>query len=987
MFEDHTGQTIGQYIIIRKESETSIGTTFWGRSLDLSKEVTVLFINPQVSEVEGFESRFQEYVQKAAALDNPGLVKVLDTGRLDETPPVFYITREMLPGNSLSQLLEQLKKQGSWITLGEAVCLVRQLALTLDYVYASGDRRVFDPRKVHFWAMPVERLPYTPVIDDPGIDDFFLDAQTRRNSLPAAYISPEEALQSPTDARSAVYSLGILLYELVTGQLPFPVTDLSDAARYHARQPLPPPSAWRADLPKAVEAVIVRALQKGPDQRFSSLAEMAEELNWTLPALDGLVTFPPAFERAVGLVSLYMASLGEYRSYAEKAAGKAVRVESDTKPLPKASQEGAAPPQPGTNLSLALDQVKLSVEPGRTVTTSIAVHNGGSKAGVFILGLEGVPASWISFSPREVPLNPGEQKTTQLILKPPRLSTTRAGRYSLTVRVVDSQKPSRLSQESAVLTVGAYSQFKLELPNVRVSGEETARLMVTNTGNVPDTFTIEPADASGELVFEPGQSQVRLNPGQVGQADYTISQRTLRIFGGTRSHRYSATVKSTDGSKQSLPGEYVSKSLLPTWVPLIFLIMCLCIISLAMIYVTRNQLQGTSAQRTTVAQQTGTVESVQGTSLAATETYQYILGANDATRQSITQTVQSGMIQTATAQVFGTATSIVGTATSQVATATAMAIQQTAQGNATVAAQATQTAAAQSTQLASQVGTATAISSTATAQTGLLLTATAQTGYAQTATAQSSLIRTATAVAALIQTATAQVGGWQTQTAVAATATAQANQTVTPPTRRLLYVYQNNSGLGNDYKNFLKNRGYSMDLVPVDAISSTNFSQYQLVLIGPDTGSDGTWGDLGGAWADKVESSNLPVVGLGEGGFNFFGEIGLGIGFPNGIGTSTKDAVALNTQDEVWKTPNPVPVPGNGIVPLYTKDSDTYTSNLAQPFPPGVIAFAQWPEGVNQFPIIRENRFLLWGYRASPNDFTGSGSALFLNVLDSFFTP
>jgi hypothetical protein len=173
----------------------------------------------------------------------------------------------------------------------------------------------------------------------------------------------------------------------------------------------------------------------------------------------------------------------------------------------------------------------------------------------------------------------------------------------------------------------------------------------------------------------------------------------------------------------------------------------------------------------------------------------------------------------------------------------------------------------------------------------------------------------------------------------------------------------------------------------VDAISSINITQYQLVLIGPETGSDGSWGDASGSWANKVVSSNLPVVGLGEGGFNFFGKIGLGIGFPNGIGTSTSKAYALNTQDEVWRTPNAIAIPGDKNVTLYDRDSETYTSNLAQPFPSNVIAFAQWPEGVNQFSIIRESRYLLWGYRETPNEFSDSGSALFLNVLDSFLTP
>jgi eukaryotic-like serine/threonine-protein kinase len=981
MKENRTGSTIGQFILLRKESESALGAWYWGRRIDLSREVTCLLVNTDITADDEKKGKYIELVQKAAGVFHPGVTRVLDFDELDEIPPVSYIISEWIPGSNLRVLLEEMKQQGSWVTLGEAVRLVRQLALTYDYLYSADALRAFNPEKIKFRAEAIGDLPYTPVVVDLGLDPLVRKvADPGQNTLPA-YLSPEGALSQPTDQRSVIYSLGILLFELATGQLPFPVTTLAEASRFHPRQPVPPPRTLRTDLPQSLEAVIIRSLQKNPASRYVTLAEFAEELNWLLPGLEGLIDPPAVFEKVGSLAALYLASLGEHREYAEKTAPalskqQAGTGEPATRPVGKV-QSAAGKVE---KVEVTLDQVQISVEPGRTTSTLVAIHNPGSKDGNFILSIEGIPSGWVAFSPREFPLKAGEQKTAQLIVKPPRLSGTRAGRYTIAVKVVEKLNPQWKGEASITLTIGVFNQFRLEFSVPRTQGEESAELLITNTGNVPDTYTIMPQDLDGELSFDPEESQVRLNPDQVGKAEFTPTLRSVRLFGGNRSHAYTAVVRAASGEKQVQTGEYVSSSLMPAWVPLVLFLICLCSAAAGLIYVTQSTLRGTSSQRTQVAQQTGTSIAAQDTILAATQTVMALENANQATLFAFTQTALAAEAETATAQVGATITSISDTAT-------AIAQNATAQANETAAMFVTETAAANETLQAGGAQTATAVSITATALSEQLLTATAQVGFSQTATAQAALFLTATAQSSFSQTATAQsaIGTAQAGTAIAqaATATAQANLTRTPAIKRVAYFYLTSTSLGNEYRNFLSQHNYDVILRPLDAIPSENLAQYKLILIAPETGQNGNWGDAAGTWAKKIADSDLPVVGLGEGGFNFFGKNSLSIGFPNGIGTTSQDLYVLNPNDQIWKTPNPIPIPVNRTLRIYNQSQDTMVSNLQPPFPVSITVYAQWPENVNQFPLIRQDgRFILWGYRQSPDEFTSSGASLFLNLLD-----
>jgi serine/threonine protein kinase len=882
---------------------------------------------------------------------------------------------EWLPGASLGDLIVELRKRGSWITLGEAVRLVRQLALTLVEVAHSVTPSNLDPRNIRFRPAPAEKLPYTPVFVGLSLESLNPDQATiPSDPLGLAYCSPEIVKGETADLRSDVYSLGILLYELVTSQLPFSVNSQAEAIRYHSRQPVPPPKILRPDLPQPVEHVILKCLQKDPNDRFPGLQELADELDWTLPGLEGNIQPPPAYEKTESLMTLYLESLGEYRSEIEKyafvgAAAAAKSNQETTRPVKKRMES----PVLGS-IEVSLEQIQLTVEPGRTLTTSIAVHNDSTSEGYFTLGVEGIPASWVSFSPREFALLPGEQKTAQFILKPPRISTTRAGRYSLTFRAVDSKLPSRLGETNATLTIGAFNQFRLELETPQVNPSETARLLVTNTGNIPDSYTISPHDPAGEVAFEPEQSQVRLNPGQVGQAEFQPSLQTIRLFGGLKTHPFNLNVVSASGGKQSKPGEYLSKPLLPSWLPLVLLFLCICASIFGLVYITQTTLRGTSAQRTLIAQETGTANSIQSTIQSITQTSEALLNANQATLQAATQTSSAITVQAETAQVQATSTALSATATAQV-------LEATAQANATLAAFFTQTAEAQATNVSGFNQTATSVSLTATSQTGFLQTLTAQAGFFQTATVQEALVKTATAQAVFGQTLTAQA---RTATALVATPTPQVT-TPPPPQRKLIYLYLTSSGLASDYQGFLAPYGYQVEALVLDAIPSVNFSSFKAILIAPETGSNGEWGDQAGSWANKIVSSNLPVIGLGEGGFNFFGKIKLLIGWPNGIDTSSKKVIALNTSDPIWRTPYAVTIPSNNEVELYTKESASIASLQQPPLPGNILAYGQWPANVNQFPLIRQDgRYLLWGFRSSPRDFTTNGAALFLNFLDMY---
>ena len=285
--ESLIGQSLGRYRIDSLLGEGGMGAVYKATDVTLQRPVAIKVMHAQFSRQPDFQKRFLNEARTAAKLDHPGIVKVLDFG---EAQSRLYIVMEFLPGGNLRQLLQKLKAESQWIVLSEAVPMLRQVCLALDYAHRQGVlHRDIKPDNIMLKPETADGLPYRPVVTDLGLARLVSGEHLTQSNVSMgtpAYMSPEQALGEEIDARSDVYSLGILHYELAVGRLPFPFKSVTEAIRYHSKEAPPPPPAprrIRPDLLEAVEQVILRALEKDPAARFPTAGKMAEALN-ALPA-------------------------------------------------------------------------------------------------------------------------------------------------------------------------------------------------------------------------------------------------------------------------------------------------------------------------------------------------------------------------------------------------------------------------------------------------------------------------------------------------------------------------------------------------------------------------------------------------------------------------------------------------------------------------------------------------------------------------------
>jgi serine/threonine-protein kinase len=187
---------------------------------------------------------------------------------------------EFIEGPTLQTELKQRRDQGQRFTLAETSQLFSQLAGAIDHAHARGViHRDLKPGNIMFTADRQVKLT------DFGIARL-LDAagQTMTGAVlgTLAYISPEQAQGQTVDKRSDIYSLGVILYELATGQVPFKADTPLVLMMAHANEPTPPPTQVNPELSPAVEEVILRAMHKNPDERYQTAGDLAQALEKAL---------------------------------------------------------------------------------------------------------------------------------------------------------------------------------------------------------------------------------------------------------------------------------------------------------------------------------------------------------------------------------------------------------------------------------------------------------------------------------------------------------------------------------------------------------------------------------------------------------------------------------------------------------------------------------------------------------------------------------
>ncbi len=257
-----------RYVIKRKLGSGGMADVYLAEDQELGRRVALKLLNERHAADEQFVERFRREAQSAAGLNHPNIVSIFDRGRAEGT---YYIAMEYLDGRTLKELL--VRNGPTPIPI--AIDYARQILGALSFAHRNGIiHRDIKPHNIVVGGDG--RLKVT----DFGIARSGASQMTEAGSIvgTAQYLSPEQARGAPVDPRSDLYSLGIVLYEMLTGNVPFTGDTPVEIAMKHLSQIPEPPSTERPDVPHDLDAVVMRALSKEPDQRYGSTEEMDADL-------------------------------------------------------------------------------------------------------------------------------------------------------------------------------------------------------------------------------------------------------------------------------------------------------------------------------------------------------------------------------------------------------------------------------------------------------------------------------------------------------------------------------------------------------------------------------------------------------------------------------------------------------------------------------------------------------------------------------------
>ena len=268
--DDLIGKTLGQYEILEEIGRGGMATVYRARQLSINRVVAVKVLPRHLLHDPGFFERFEREVDVIAHLEHPHILPIYDYGKADDVP---YIAMRYLAGGSLAQLIRRGQPP-----LEDLDRPFTQVAQALDYAHRQG-------------IIHRDIKPGNIMLDEAGnayLSDFGIARVLGSNLTGSAiigtpaYMSPEQANGLPLDARSDIYALGVVLFELITGREPYQAETPMALLLKHINEPMPPISMFRQQVPLEVEQVIFKATAKDPGQRYSSAGDMARDFSEAL---------------------------------------------------------------------------------------------------------------------------------------------------------------------------------------------------------------------------------------------------------------------------------------------------------------------------------------------------------------------------------------------------------------------------------------------------------------------------------------------------------------------------------------------------------------------------------------------------------------------------------------------------------------------------------------------------------------------------------
>ena len=262
----------GRYELIEKIGEGGMAVVYKARCRLLNRFVAIKILRPEFTKDETFVDNFKKESQAAAGLTHPNIVSVYDVGKEGN---INFIVMELVEGKPLSQIIAEKGR----LDYKEAINVARQVASALSLAHKNQIiHRDVKPHNVLITNTGVAKLAdfgiARAVTNSPVVDG------TNNKVMGSVhYLSPEQARGSYLDERSDIYSLGIVLYEMLTGKVPFDGDNAISIALMHINEPMTPPTQLVSGIPPQLERVVMKATDKYQTNRYASADELIAELD------------------------------------------------------------------------------------------------------------------------------------------------------------------------------------------------------------------------------------------------------------------------------------------------------------------------------------------------------------------------------------------------------------------------------------------------------------------------------------------------------------------------------------------------------------------------------------------------------------------------------------------------------------------------------------------------------------------------------------
>jgi len=267
------GKTLGKYRLVEYLGAGAMARVYKAYHASLDRYVAVKVLHAYFASDENFIEQFTREARSLATLRHPNVLQVYD---LDTDAGMPYIVMEYIEGNTLGDLVAKYRKKHVRIPLAQGVRVVNSIGAALSYAHKRGiiHRDVKPSNVLHEKTGRV-------VLGDFGLARLLngkRHSQTGTVTGTPAYMSPEQGLGKSRGVTSDIYSLGVILFELAIGQLPFEDDNPYALVMKHVKEPLPEPKSLYPELPDPIEKVIVKSLRKNPAERYQSVDAFLDDL-------------------------------------------------------------------------------------------------------------------------------------------------------------------------------------------------------------------------------------------------------------------------------------------------------------------------------------------------------------------------------------------------------------------------------------------------------------------------------------------------------------------------------------------------------------------------------------------------------------------------------------------------------------------------------------------------------------------------------------